>query len=118
MKTYKIKPEYLHLWGPDASEETTVSESEVSRLASEWGMEVSALLQQLDEVERKPRRIADGWHDRGDTSYLTENGYILRGVYKGKTVYPYRKSRSGGWDNVSGSVLWETYWRSDLYTMM
>ena len=47
IKTYTIKPEYLELWGDDATEETIISEPELQHLAEEWNRSVDDLLQQL-----------------------------------------------------------------------
>ena len=44
----------------------------------------------------------DGWHEDGKLDYYIENGCLVRGVYNGKTVYPYVSSKVGGHDNVSG----------------
>ena len=44
----------------------------------------------------------NGWHTDGNLDYYIENGRILRGVYDGKTVYPYLPCKEGGYDNASG----------------
>ncbi len=44
----------------------------------------------------------DGWHDAGDLEFYVENGKLLRGVIDGRTVYPYRACKTGGFDNISG----------------
>ena len=44
----------------------------------------------------------DGWHEDGKLDYYIENGCLVRGVYNGKTVYPYVSSKVGGYDNMSG----------------
>lgn len=33
MQTYRIKPEFIELWGPDASEETILTEDEIKTQA-------------------------------------------------------------------------------------
>lgn len=72
------------------------------------------------ETTKKKRMVyMDGWHDRGDGfQFLVEDGRLMRGVdlSKGVAVYPYKPSRYGGLDNVSGikarySVLRNIYWR-------
>lgn len=45
---------------------------------------------------------SDGWHTDGALDYYIENGRIMRGIYDGKTVYPYLPCKEGGYDNASG----------------
>ena len=47
---YKIKPEFIDLWGEDASEETVISENELEAFAREWEMPKSELLPQLIQL--------------------------------------------------------------------
>ncbi len=47
---YRIKPEFIDLWGDDANEETTVTGSELETFSSEWEMSKSDLLEQLIPV--------------------------------------------------------------------
>lgn len=47
MKTYKIKPEFLSVWGSDTTEDTVITEAEAERLAIEWGMDMEDLKEQL-----------------------------------------------------------------------
>jgi hypothetical protein len=51
MKTYRIKPEFLSAWGSETTEDTTVTEAEIVRLASEWGCTVNDLMEQVEEAE-------------------------------------------------------------------
>ena len=61
----------------------------------------------------------DGWHDQEDGfMFLVENGRLMRGVDtdRGIALYPYKPSKYGGLDNVSGikaryGILREVYWR-------
>lgn len=57
-------------------------------------------------MESKQKRMSwtEGWHEvHDDFSYLVENGCLVRGIYDGKTVYPYLPDkRCGGYDNASG----------------
>lgn len=70
--------------------------------------------------------VKDGWHSikvKNETlemvteyEVLTENGYVIRGIKYDKnggqlTAYPYRACRSGGWDNCSREVKYETFRR-------
>ena len=50
-RTYRIKTEYLDNWGPDATPETIVTYDEVKSIARGWDMDVSELMDQLDEEE-------------------------------------------------------------------
>lgn len=50
VKAYHIKPEYLHLWGSEATEETVIYERELQWLSSEWGISAGDLLEQLVEI--------------------------------------------------------------------
>ena len=47
---------------------------------------------------------SNGWHNVNDYfAYYVEAGCLVRGIYYGKTVYPYQKdTRFGRYDNVSG----------------
>lgn len=49
-KAYHIKPEFLHLWGSDATESTIVYSTLVSTLARDWGKSVDELMDQLEEA--------------------------------------------------------------------
>lgn len=57
-------------------------------------------------MESKQKRMSwtEGWHEvHEDLSYLVENGCLVRGIYDGRTVYPYlHDKRCGGYDNASG----------------
>lgn len=46
-QTYHIKPEYLSMWGEDATEDTVIDQTELERLAAEWGAEIDDLKDQL-----------------------------------------------------------------------
>lgn len=51
----------------------------------------------------------DGWHViDANLSILIENGKFVRGTHghgaEQKTVYPYEKSKTGGYDNASGYI--------------
>lgn len=53
-KIYAVKPEYLEYWGADES--TIILEEEVEQFAYEWDKTVEDLLEQLEEVEKSPRK--------------------------------------------------------------
>lgn len=46
-QSYHIKPEYLSMWGEDATEDTVIDQAELERLATEWGAEIDDLKDQL-----------------------------------------------------------------------
>lgn len=48
---FTIKPEYLHLWGEDATTDTIITTSELVALAKGWEMEISDLIQQCNCIE-------------------------------------------------------------------
>lgn len=50
-KSYHIRPEYLHLWGSECTEETVIDERELRRLSGEWGISVDELAEQLVEIQ-------------------------------------------------------------------
>lgn len=54
--------------------------------------------------ENIKKEALDGWHKIKGYDVYIEGGRIIRGLSADgqKTTYPYRKCRSGGWDNVSG----------------
>lgn len=46
-------------------------------------------------------KVIDGWHKLCGYDVYIEGGFVIRGVSGGESprpVYPYRKSRYGGWD--------------------
>ncbi len=45
--TYKIKPEYLDLWGEDATEDMVITESDLEMIARGWEKNPEDLLDQL-----------------------------------------------------------------------
>ena len=49
-KRYKIKPEYLDLWGSEANEDSVVTESDIERLAVDWDMTPEQIREQLEEI--------------------------------------------------------------------
>lgn len=63
--TYKIKPEYLSLWGEDATEETILTEADVTMIARGWEKPVADVLGQL--IPLAPKQIS---LDNGN-SYMT-----------------------------------------------
>lgn len=61
-----------------------------------------------EDAERAKENIKkealDGWHKIKGYDVYIEGGRIIRGLSSDgqKTTYPYRKCKTGGWDNVSG----------------
>jgi hypothetical protein len=49
--TYRIKPEYLPLWGEDATENTRLTYDEVCSIARGWDKTFDDVSYQLEEVE-------------------------------------------------------------------
>lgn len=45
--TYKIKPEFLELWGEDATEDTVITENDLEMIARGWEKAPEELLDQL-----------------------------------------------------------------------
>lgn len=50
-KTFSVKAEYADRWTEDATYPLIVTESEISRLAAEWGVSFCELLDQVDEID-------------------------------------------------------------------
>ena len=50
-KAYRIKPEYLDKWGPDAYPDTLVTWNDIEMIARGWDMKPEELLDQLIEEE-------------------------------------------------------------------
>lgn len=52
------------------------------------------------------RVVKDGWHTIMGYSVYVEDGRVLRGILgegnAQRTAFPFRKSKSGGWDNDAG----------------
>lgn len=54
-------------------------------------------------MEKKKGFYADGWHENEKLSFFVENGCLIRGVYDGVTVWPYRYDKKyDHYTNVSG----------------
>ena len=51
IKIYTIKPEHIDKFGPEATDETIITEYDVKRLADEWDMPVTVVLSQLDPYD-------------------------------------------------------------------
>lgn len=47
MKTYRIKPEFIELWGPDASEETILTEDEIKTQAEYAEIPLDEIMNQV-----------------------------------------------------------------------
>lgn len=50
MATYKIKPEYIDLWGDEANDETVLTEDDIEMIAHGWEKPVDEIIDQLDPV--------------------------------------------------------------------
>ena len=48
-KAYKIKPEYQHLWGSEANDNTIIWDFDLGYYADQWETSESDLLDQLEE---------------------------------------------------------------------
>ena len=51
MTRYRIKPEYIDLWGSEANEETVITQDDVEMCARGWEMDVDELMEQLIPVD-------------------------------------------------------------------
>jgi len=45
--TYKIKPEFFHLWGEETDENTILDDSDLEMIARGWGVSVNSIISQL-----------------------------------------------------------------------
>ena len=59
---YHIKPEYLALWGKDATEETVIHGYELKRYSDESDKPFESLLEQLELIEPKRISVDNGAH--------------------------------------------------------
>lgn len=50
-KHYHIKPEYIDLWGSDATDETIIDDADVNRFASDWDKTREEILEQLIPID-------------------------------------------------------------------
>lgn len=50
-KLFRIKPEYIHLWGEEATTDTVLTEEEVSDIARGWDVPVVSLMGQLEQIK-------------------------------------------------------------------
>ena len=44
------------------------------------------------------KMVKDGWHKVYGHDVYVEEGEVKRTILNGRTAYPYRRSRCGGWD--------------------
>ena len=51
MATYKIKPEYMDLWGEDANEDTVLTEEDLEMITRGWGKTPDEVMYQLIEIK-------------------------------------------------------------------
>lgn len=79
MKTYTIKPEYLELYGPEATENTKLTEDEVGELARAWSTPEWELQDQLIPEDGKWRYWFAVQRDREDE---WDNGSYILGEAK------------------------------------
>lgn len=47
MMTYRIRPEYLEQWGPEATEETILTRKQIEDIAAGWDQSAADVLPQL-----------------------------------------------------------------------
>lgn len=45
--TYKIKPEFVNMWGSDATEESIITDDDLEMIARGWEKSIDELLPQL-----------------------------------------------------------------------
>lgn len=50
MKYYRVKPEFIYLWGADVEFDTEFSLKDIEWLAEEWEMTVDELMEQVYEI--------------------------------------------------------------------
>lgn len=60
IKEYRIKPEFIDLWGEDCTTETVVTEEQITSLARDWGKTVDELKEQV--YPNTPAEVA--WYTR------------------------------------------------------
>ena len=80
MKTYRIMPEYLTLWGEDTTEDTVITTEEIERLAAEWGKPVEELMDQLTENEEEDHTMKRISIDNG-ANYITPEEAVQSGLW-------------------------------------
>ena len=100
MKCYKIKPEYLSLWGEDATGETIVTGDTVLDLAREWDKPLDELMDQLIEA---------------DDDTATADAYYTYGEWCGLSVYM-RDGVLAFWEDgydYSDPNFWDSYEDTD-----
>ena len=51
MATYKIKPEYMDVWGEDANEDTVLTDEDLEMITRGWGMTPDDVMDQLIEIK-------------------------------------------------------------------
>lgn len=50
MKYFRIRPEFLTLWGEETTADTVVTMNDIEELAADWEKPVEDLMQQVEEV--------------------------------------------------------------------
>lgn len=94
---YTIKPEYIDLYGADATEETILNREQIESFASEWEKPVDELIEQLapynfsSAVELMDDEIREALHndetERSEARFLWD--YETRHQAKYGTAFEY-----------------------------
>ena len=50
-RKYHIKPEYINLWGSDATDETVIDDIDVRLFAADWGKTKEEIIEQLIPID-------------------------------------------------------------------
>ena len=58
----------------------------------------------VDHREHAPKEPVTGWRKACGYDVWVEDGRVLRGIDNGRTVYPYKTSKSGGWDKGTPTI--------------
>lgn len=85
--TYKIKPEYAHLWGEDVTENTVITEADIEMITRGWETTKEAVIDQLIPLDYESQTVYT--QTSGDTTIMILEADDCYEVYYRKPQYSY-----------------------------
>ena len=107
--TYKIKPEYLDLWGEDATEETIITDEDLEMIARGWEKTPDELMDQL--IPQDDGTVFSGYTPDGIRCdvVLADDGFLY--VYTPDGVDRFNEERYTGEEDISFMLIHEGFRR-------
>ena len=115
MKHYIIKPEFLHLYGEDATPTTVLDEDDVREFANEFGKGEAELIDQLIEIRKTAWTPVNRF--AGNPTWQELNKLIafdsgVDDLHYCESEEDYKQAVKEGWITYDG--YYTTVWRDDM----